>query len=61
MLRSLPRLQILNGLAVERYAIVRDEDIEQEPLTDDVLTIPHNNLTINTNVNLTITEDNTAL
>ena len=61
LLRSLPRLQILNGLAVERDAIFSDEDIEQEQLTDDVLTISHNNLTINTKVNLNIPEDNTDL
>jgi Leucine-rich repeat (LRR) protein len=30
LLRSLPRLQILNGLAVERDAIFSDEDEEQE-------------------------------
>ncbi len=61
MLRNLPRLQILNGLAVERDAIFSDEDVEQEQLTDGVLTISNNNLTINTKVNLNIPEDNTDL
>jgi hypothetical protein len=61
LLRSLPRLLILNGLAVERDAIFSDEDEEQEQLTDDVLTISNNNLTINTKVNLNIPEDNTNL
>jgi hypothetical protein len=61
LLRNLPRLQILNGLAVERDAIFSDEDVEQEQLTDGVLTISNNNLTINTKVNLNIPEDNTDL
>jgi len=55
LLRSLPRLQILNGLAVERDTIFTDEDEEQETL--DVLTISNNNLTLNTKVNLNIPED----
>lgn len=59
LLRSLPRLQILNGLPVERDTIFTDEDEEQETL--DVLTISNNNLTLNTKVNLNIPEDKEEL
>lgn len=58
LLRSLPRLLSLNGLAVERDAIFSDEDIEQEQLiTDGALGISSN--TINTKVKLNIPEENT--